>query len=209
MLKTDFSLPFTEKLEMLLSTTPYCVAAIDGRCGAGKSTLAKELKKRFDCNVIHMDDFYLPASLRTRERLEQPGGNVHYERFMEEIISPLDQLKRTHNPTITFAYRVFDCHEMKFTKTTPVVAKPLTIIEGVYSMRPEFRFLYDTSLYLDISGELQKERLLSRVGKEAFLSFETRWIPMENRYFSHYHIEECCEFTQFVSQQESPDTGHC
>ena len=32
-----------------------------------------------------MDDFFLPMELRTAERLEEPGGNVHYERFSAEV----------------------------------------------------------------------------------------------------------------------------
>ena len=36
------------------------ILAIDGRCASGKTTLAGELQKRQACNVIHLDDFYLP-----------------------------------------------------------------------------------------------------------------------------------------------------
>lgn len=33
------------------------IMAIDGRCAAGKTTLAGQLKKVCECNVVHMDDF--------------------------------------------------------------------------------------------------------------------------------------------------------
>ena len=29
--------------------------------------------------LISMDDFFLPIPLRTKERLQSAGGNVHYE----------------------------------------------------------------------------------------------------------------------------------
>lgn len=35
--------------------------AIDGRCTAGKTTLASIVKEKINCNVIHMDHFFPPA----------------------------------------------------------------------------------------------------------------------------------------------------
>ena len=35
------------------------IVAIDGRCASGKTTLAREIAKRLDCNIFHMDDFFL------------------------------------------------------------------------------------------------------------------------------------------------------
>ena len=55
--------------------------AIDGRAAAGKSTAAALLAAALGAGVVHMDDFFLPAALRTPQRLSEPGGNVHYERF--------------------------------------------------------------------------------------------------------------------------------
>ena len=62
------------------------LVAIDGRCASGKSTLAEELKKDLGCAVFHMDDFFLPFERKTAQRLAQPGGNVDWERFREEVI---------------------------------------------------------------------------------------------------------------------------
>ena len=50
--------------------SPFLLA-IDGRCAAGKTTLTTELAEQWDCNVIHMDDFYLPFRDRTPERMEK------------------------------------------------------------------------------------------------------------------------------------------
>ena len=48
-----------EKLRQQVRQDKPLLVAIDGRCASGKSTLAKDLQKQLDCNVIHMDDFYL------------------------------------------------------------------------------------------------------------------------------------------------------
>lgn len=61
------------------------VIAMDGRAAAGKTTLAEELAVTLGGAVVHMDDFFLPGELRTPERLAAPGGNVHAERFVEEV----------------------------------------------------------------------------------------------------------------------------
>ena len=59
------------------------IIAIDGRCASGKSTLSEDVKNTLDVNIVRMDDFFLPLSLRTPERFALPGGNVHYERFID------------------------------------------------------------------------------------------------------------------------------
>ena len=59
------------------------LVAIDGRCGSGKTTLGEYLKGQLDCNLFHMDDFFLRMEQRTPDRMKETGGNVDYERFYE------------------------------------------------------------------------------------------------------------------------------
>ena len=75
----------------LLDGKPVCpfLVAIDGRCTAGKTTLAGLLQGKRSCNVVHMDDFYLPFAKRTPERMAQPGGNMDFERLLSEVLLPL------------------------------------------------------------------------------------------------------------------------
>lgn len=84
-------------ISQIIEEKDRCIAAIDGRSASGKSTLAEVLKNTFGAAVVHMDDFFLPAELRKPERFAEPGGNVHYERFNEEV---------TPNLGKNFAYRV-------------------------------------------------------------------------------------------------------
>ena len=62
------------------------IIAIEGRCAAGKTTLAEQLTKMLDCNLYHMDDFFLQPHQRTEKRMLEIGGNVDYERVEKEII---------------------------------------------------------------------------------------------------------------------------
>ena len=93
----------TEELRVL--PTGMRIIAIDGRCAAGKTTLAARLAKELGGDVIHMDDFFLPPALRTQERRSEPGGNVHYERFLTEVIPKLASGQ-------AFSYQRFDCSRM-------------------------------------------------------------------------------------------------
>ena len=61
------------------------VLAIDGRCGAGKSTLADRLAAQWNGRVIRADDFFLRPEQRTPERLAEPGGNLDRERMKAEV----------------------------------------------------------------------------------------------------------------------------
>ena len=174
-----------EKIDALLTQQQQVVIAIDGPCGAGKTTLAGKLSEIYDCNVIHMDDFFLRPEQRTSERFAQPGGNVDYERFLEEVLTPL-------KTGTDFSYRPFDCKTFTLADSVAVTAKKLTIIEGSYCNHPYFGAPYDLKIFLDITPEKQKQRILQR---PAFLHqrFFEQWIPMEQNYFSHFEIREKCD----------------
>ena len=49
-------------LSAALAQTPTrpLVLALDGRCGSGKSGLGDLMGRLLPCNVVHMDDYYLP-----------------------------------------------------------------------------------------------------------------------------------------------------
>ena len=79
--------------ELLSQLAGKRVIAIDGRSGAGKTTLSQILSERLGASVVHMDDFFLPLSLRSDKRLSEAGGNVHYERFIEEVLPHINDGK--------------------------------------------------------------------------------------------------------------------
>lgn len=88
---TESETALLAELLLQLGAQGRAVAAIDGNAAAGKSTLAARIAAFFaprcSVNVFHMDDFFLPGALRTPERLAEPGGNVHYERFQDEVLA--------------------------------------------------------------------------------------------------------------------------
>lgn len=170
------------------------IIAIDGGSGSGKTTLAGEIAKKYNCTVFHMDDFFLRAEQRTPERFAEIGGNVDRERFEGEVLSPLVNGE-------TVVYRPFDCSKMALGEEIRTEPTPLTVIEGAYSMHPALSGYYDLSVFLDISPELQRERILKRNREEKAALFFERWIPLENKYFTKTRIKSRCDMV-FPLQKE-------
>ena len=159
--------------------------AIDGNCAAGKTTLAAVLAESMDCNVFHMDDFFLRPEQRTGERYAEIGGNVDYERFREEVLLPLKAGK-------AFSYRPFDCRTFTLSEPVHVAPKRVNIIEGSYSQHPYFGDVYDLKILLSVTPELQRQRILQRPA-HLHEQFFSRWIPMENRYLEGFAIPDGCD----------------
>ena len=174
-------LPVLSQIDKCLSNGS-AIVAIEGGSASGKSTLADILKEVYACNVFHMDDFFLRPEQRTHERLLEIGGNIDYERFALEVLSPL-----ANNEAV--AYRPFDCATQSLCKSISVAPHPLTVIEGVYSMHPSFAKYYDLSVYLKIDPVYQKERILARNSAVFAKRFFEEWIPLENLYFSKTDIQ--------------------
>lgn len=159
---------------------------LEGGSASGKSTLASILEKLYDCTVFHMDDFFLRPEQRTPERFAEIGGNIDRERFLSEVIEPLKKGE-------TVCYRKFDCSTMSLCEPVTVSPEKLTVIEGAYSMHPEFSDCYDLSVFISISPELQKERILKRNSPPLAKRFFEEWIPLETKYFTSWDIPGKCD----------------
>lgn len=178
-------LPLMDRIEALLAKNGdrTTIIAIDGHAASGKTTCAATLCELFDCNVFHMDDYFLPFEKRTAERLSEPGGNVDYERFYAEVLTPI----LAGNPV---TYSAFDCSVGEFLPQVTVQPKPLVIVEGSYAHHPYFGDVYNLRAAIDIDEAEQRKRILARNGEQMLSMFASRWIPMEHRYFEAYSIFE-------------------
>ena len=170
-------------IEHLHRSPDVRVIAIDGRAASGKTTKAELLSAMLNAPVIHMDDFFLPPALRTQERLAQPGGNVHYERFAEEVVPAL----RSGD---AFSYRIFDCGQMDFAGERTIPAAPIRIVEGSYAHHPTLGDYADLRVFTSVDEREQMARILRRNGERMAEMFRTRWIPMEEAYFTAFGIRE-------------------
>lgn len=169
-----------KRIDEYLKTHEEVVIAIDGKSGSGKSTLGYKLNEYYKGNLIHMDDYFLPFNLRSKERMEEIGGNVNYEKFYNDIILNLKQ---------DLISEPYSCKTGKFKEKRIIKHSKVTIIEGSYSLHPYFKKYYDISIGLDISSEAQIERLKKREG-DNLINFINKWIPLENKYFDGFKVLE-------------------
>jgi hypothetical protein len=174
------------RIDSLLQKKNSIIAAIDGNSGAGKSFLAMLLKEIYGCNVFHMDHFFLPAELRTEERLAEAGGNVDYARFRNEVIEGLLSGRE-------FRYHIYNCANDTMDQVVTVQPRRLNVVEGSYSMHPALIEHYDLKVFLGIGKDKQSRRILERNGPVMHERFMSEWIPLEDRYFSEMDIPAKCD----------------
>jgi thymidylate kinase len=117
--------------------------------------------------------------LRTPERFGVPGGNVHYERFAEEVIPYLSSEE-------SFSYRIFDCSQMDYDGVRQIESSCIRVVEGAYSCHPYFGNYADITVFSDVNAEEQMKRIYKRNGEKMAQMFKERWIPLEERYFQKY-----------------------
>jgi len=165
------------------------VIAIDGRAAAGKTTLANilaDILHEDKPGIIRMDDFFLPPELRTAERLAQPGGNIHHERFAEEV---LPYIKTGQG----FNYRKFDCSKMDYNGEVAISSQSWQVVEGVYSGHPVLGDYMDVRIFLDVQPNEQQVRIEKRNSTKVAANYFTKWIPMEEAYFDAYKIRKSAD----------------
>lgn len=196
-------LPILERLAALPMSAGARVIAIDGCCASGKTTCSLELADVLGAGLIHMDDFFLPLHLRTEKRLAAPGGNIHHERFLAEVLPNIAS-------QAAFTYRRFDCQALDYTQDIPVRASAWRVVEGAYACHPLLGEYMDLRLFFQVDPAKQLERIRRRNGEDSLQNFISRWIPMENSYFQAYRIKEKADLVlqiQEISPAQHPESS--
>lgn len=166
-----------------LATQQRVLLCLDGPCGSGKTTMARQLAAITDAACVPMDDFYTPHAQKTPERLSQPGGNADIERLLSEFLLPWRE--QGHG-----SYRPYLCAADCFGDPVTVPASALTILEGSYSLHPAIARFADLSVFLTISEQEQLRRLLAREGEDGLAAFQQRWIPLEKAYHAAFSLPD-------------------
>jgi uridine kinase len=172
-----------DRIDRLMREKDHVLVAIDGMSAAGKTTLADLLKQIYQCNVFHMDSFFLRPGQRTEARLAEVGGNVDYERFQEEVLRGLGSKG-------SFSYRAYNCKTASLSEPIWVEPNRLNVVEGAYSLHPNLIGSYDLKVFLGIEAPAQRARILDRDGPEKLRRFLEEWSPRENAYHSQMKIRE-------------------
>ena len=164
-----------KKLEKHIADNIKVIIAIDGPSAAGKSSLGYLLKERYDGLLIKTDDYFLHPSRKTEERLNEVGGNLDYERLLEEVFTNVNE------PTIQSNH--FNCIKNILENREPLVNKDILIVEGVYSLHPMFLKYYTFKIFMDVEKDTQLKRIKERNGDVMLQRWINEWIPLEDKYF--------------------------
>lgn len=92
------------------------------------------------------------------------------------------------------SYRPFDCKTMSFGNLIELDNKKINIIEGSYSCHKALSEYYDLRIFLSVSPDEQMRRIILRDGLEKAKIFETKWIPLEEKYFTTFNIKDECDY---------------
>ncbi len=178
--------PVLAAARTLLETPRPALLAIDGRCGSGKSPLAAWLADQLPCNLVHMDDFYLPPADRRPDWAQHPGANMDFARLREEVLLPL----LAGQPA---DYRAYVCRDGALQPPVTLPPRGLTILEGSYALHPALQVPLACRVFVTCSPDCQRQRLQLREGAH-FAAFEERWIPLEEGYLATCRPEKTCDF---------------
>lgn len=175
---------FEVLIEFLKNTQkPKIIIAIDGYGGSGKTSIAKEITRLGNFNIISIDDFpcyeseYLFHSLGTQTRIST-------DRIIRKVITP-----HLRDKVIKFIPTNWWKHEKQKNEKT---FKPnnLLIIEGCYSSLPAINKYVDFTIWIESCRSKTLERVIARDGIDARQHWLNIYYPNEHKYVAKYKPKE-------------------
>ena len=149
---------------------------------AGKTTLTQELSEKLNAQIFHADDFLLPPLLRTEERYNEPGGNIHYECMKEEVIDKIKEGKIND----VIKYKPFNYIIQDFGEEIYLKINIINIVEGSYCLHPYFGKYYDICIFKQIERLTKREPIMIN-------AFINKWIPLEKKYHEAFGLSDKCD----------------
>lgn len=171
-------------------THPFIIG-IDGGGGSGKSTLADFIKINLDhVTIIHMDDFYYPASkiIQISPYQKKIGADFDWKRLLIQVLLPASK-------GINGAYQKYDWQkDMISDEFNQVPNKGVLVVEGCYSIRKELKHLYNLKIWVDTPRDVRLQRGLNRDGAGARTLWEKNWMVAEDIYVKNHRPIEYCDY---------------
>ncbi len=174
--------PIDVKTKLFVSppkNSKYYIVAIDGRGGAGKTTLSKYILEKLDgFLVICGDDYFEP--------IEHPiaWGGYNEERFFKDVIEPIKNGSRDVN------FRPYDWDLGKPIEKKIHISKGV-LIDRCYSF--SFELDYDLKIWVETPREVTLSRGISRSSMpevKAEKVWRELWKPLEDRYIQEIKPED-------------------
>jgi hypothetical protein len=170
-----FPAPFLDALAARIRATEPAGAAvliaIDGWGCGGKTALAEGLLDRLEPDVqyISTDEFFAGFGVT------DPGPVPHLR--WDEIEAALGGLRR-EGRAVT---RPFEWEANRIGPPAPIQGGAW-LVEGLFTLRPELRGLYDLTIWVQGALETRMDRVVARDGAHMVPFWERDWVPREMAY---------------------------
>lgn len=154
------------------------IIAIDGPAGAGKTTLAGEIKAACATKrvaIVHMDDLY--------------GGWELSADFTARLLTLVREISQGRAHQI----QIFDWHQGRFNSTRTIDPVDIVILEGVGSGQSAIRPYLSALIWMDIEDSQGLTRVLNRDGE----SIRTQMLEWQNQQREHFLRERTRESADF------------
>ena len=166
---------------------PFMIA-IDGRSGSGKSTIADFLSSRMNALIVHGDDFYAGGvGIRDETPKELADICIDWQR-LRTVLTEIRQ--EGSSRFAAFDWNAFDGSLEDRPKE--IAARPVVVVEGVYSGRPELKGCMDYQVLVNTPSETRMKRLEIREGRIS--DWERQWHRAEDWYFDTVALPDRFDF---------------
>jgi uridine kinase len=164
------------------------VVAIDGRSGSGKSTVATAVARAIGAVIVPCDDFFAAsvsnAEWDRRTPEQRAAEAMDWRRLKREAIEPL----RAGRPARWYAFdfpagpRADGTYPLQGIPTE-LASKPVVLLDGAYSARPELADVLDLSVLVEAASLTREARLAAREAADFLQQWHARWDLAEDYYF--------------------------
>ena len=189
----------TDEIMKRRSTDKTFMVGLDGLGGAGKSTVAEEVRKLLaekgvNAEIFHIDDFIHPKAVRYNDDYPQWEQYYYlqwrYDHFLEAVAGPVRQGREL--PPVELYDKDNDTY---FVKSIQIPVGSVVLTEGIFLQREVLECAFDYMIYFDVPEEERLRRVLLRdgyIGDERAIreKYENRYFPAERFYAGKYSPAE-------------------
>ncbi len=164
------------------------LVAVDGRGGAGKSTLCAAVTSRRQGSVIDTDDFYAGhldwSAVRPAERADRC---IDAARLRAALLDLRGGRAASWCP---YDWDIDDGRRLPELRTcAPSV--PLILVEGTFSGRAELADCFDLRVLLRVDAATQRRQFIARESEPDWLEWVSVWGAAEDHYFEQLAPPRC------------------
>ncbi|MEV8253598.1 phosphoglycerate transporter [Rhodoglobus sp. NPDC076762] len=165
-----------------LPTTPHThVIGVSGFCGAGKSTLARELVSSLpSCARVRGDDFLNPDQSHQRSK---DWSGVERVRLRGEVLDPL-----RHG--VGGSFHRFDWSARTLGAAEPLPVANVVVVDAIGLFHPSLKGAFDLTIWVDVPLEKAVEQGKARdrrLGRIHDQLWNDVWVPNERDFVDQYN----------------------